>query len=414
MPILDTPAQYGHLTKVFHWLTALLILTALPLGLIAHNAPYATGDELAQKALLFSLHKTIGIAAFLFAALRILWAVCQTRPAPLHPERRLEVFAAHLAHWVLYGAMLIVPLSGWVHHAATTGFAPILWPFPQTLPLVVQSPTVAAIASSVHYLAMLALVAALLAHIAGALKHALIDRDITLRRMLPGRLVRANTTPNTKLAPTPKRHILPPLAAAGIWAAVIALGTLTAAPPQTSPAVVANALRDTPATSTNWQVESGEIGLTVSQFGTEVSGQFATWSADIDFNETAKNGTHGTVTARIAIASLTLGSVTTQALGPDFLAAENHPTALFKADILAADTGYVARGTLSLRGVERPLSLPFTLTIDGDTAAMQGALSLDRRDFAIGATLPKEDTLGFAVDVTIALTATRSTADTEN
>ncbi len=227
-------------------------------------------------------------------------------------------------------------------------------------------PTVAAIASSVHYLAMLALVAALLAHIAGALKHALIDRDITLRRMLPGRLVRANTTPNTKLAPTPKRHILPPLAAAGIWAAVIALGTLTAAPPQTSPAVVANALRDTPATSTNWQVESGEIGLTVSQLGTEVSGQFATWSADIDFNETAKNGTHGTVTARIAIASLTLGSVTTQALGPDFLAAENHPTALFKADILAADTG-TWRGARSLCAGSSvrslcPSPLPSTVT----------------------------------------------------
>ena len=400
MPLSDSPARYGSLTKIFHWLTALLILTALPLGLIAENAPYATGEELAAKATLFSLHKTVGLAAFFTALLRILWALSQTRPGLLHPQRRLEAFAAHLVHWMLYGAMVLVPLSGWVHHAATSGFAPIWWPFGQSLPFVAKSETVAEIASTLHYLGFVVLAASILAHIAGALKHAVIDRDDTLQRMLPGKTAAPGAAS--------QRHILPPLAAALLWGGIIAFGTFGAAPAPHPQQAQTTAPAPAPDAAANWQVETGTIALTVAQFGSEVSGQFGTWDATINFNETPANGTHGTVSARIAIPSLTLGSVTDQALGADFLAAETHPTARFEADILAAETGYIARGTLALRGVERALDLPFSLDIDGNTAAMSGQIALDRRDFGVGDTIPDAGTLGFSVVIRITLTATRT------
>jgi hypothetical protein len=54
-----------------------------------------------------------------------------------------------------------------------------------------------------------------------------------------------------------------------------------------------------------------------------------------------------------------------------------------------------------------PLTLPFTLSLDQNGAAMQGAVSLNRTDFAIGATMPDESNLGFGVDVRVALDATR-------
>ncbi|MGR3839457.1 MAG: cytochrome b, partial [Cognatishimia sp.] len=74
MALTNTAARYGSITKIFHWLTALLIFTAFPLGILAHDAPYDTSNELTRKALLFSLHKTVGILAFVTALLRILWA----------------------------------------------------------------------------------------------------------------------------------------------------------------------------------------------------------------------------------------------------------------------------------------------------------------------------------------------------
>ncbi|TKA94011.1 cytochrome b, partial [Cereibacter changlensis] len=186
MPLSNTSRSYGGVARTLHWLTALLILTAIPLGWIANRLPYDTAEALAEKAQLFSLHKSLGVAAFAVALARILWALGQPRPAPLHPERRLETALAETVHWLLYLSLLLVPLAGWVHHAATTGFAPILWPFGQDLPFVPKSETVAGIAAAAHWLFARLLILSLVLHIAGALKHHLIDRDSVLRRMTRG------------------------------------------------------------------------------------------------------------------------------------------------------------------------------------------------------------------------------------
>ncbi|MFT5066623.1 MAG: hypothetical protein ACI9TA_002249, partial [Reinekea sp.] len=53
------------------------------------------------------------------------------------------------------------------------------------------------------------------------------------------------------------------------------------------------------------------------------------------------------------------------------------------------------------------VSMPFAVSVDGDTATMTGAARLDRRDFTIGASMADESNLGFAVDVQISLAATR-------
>ena len=139
MALANTPQSFGSLARFLHWLTALLILAAIGLALYIKGLPHATGAETARVAALYSLHKTIGIAAFVSALLRMLWAFFQPKPGALHPERRLEAFAAAAVHWSLYAAMLIMPLSGWCAHAALTGFAPILWPFGQSLPFVPKS-----------------------------------------------------------------------------------------------------------------------------------------------------------------------------------------------------------------------------------------------------------------------------------
>ena len=59
----------------------------------------------------------------------------------MNADQKLERFAAETVHWVLYGALVIVPLSGWISHAAAAGFAPIWWPFGQGLPLVPKART---------------------------------------------------------------------------------------------------------------------------------------------------------------------------------------------------------------------------------------------------------------------------------
>lgn len=422
MPLGNTHTDYGALTKTLHWLTALLILTALPLGFLAEQAPQATGTEIAQKAWLFSLHKTVGVAAFLVALLRILWALGQTRPGLLNGAHRLEAMAAHSVHWLLYGSMLLVPLTGWLHHASTSGFAPILWPFGQSLPLVPKSQTLAELTSSLHFLFMLVLLGAILAHVAGALKHLIVDRDQTLQRMLPGRH-RAGPA-----AAEPASRA--PLAVAlTIWALALTMGAGAGLLPTAKQGQTAVPL---PEVSSDWQVTEGQLAISVHQFGSDVAGAFDSWTASIAYDASAGGGQQGAklghVEVDVAIASLTLGSVSQQALEADFLDAGQFPTARFSADIFAAegaaDTAsisnsapntaqtttrpHVARGNLTLRGLPVAVELPFDLSIDGDTATMIGETQLDRRDFGIGSALPDESSLGFAVRIGVALTATRA------
>ena len=68
----NTPHSYGSIARCFHWLTALIILANIGLGLVAVRLPM---EALETTVAVFSLHKTLGIAAFAVALARILWAL---------------------------------------------------------------------------------------------------------------------------------------------------------------------------------------------------------------------------------------------------------------------------------------------------------------------------------------------------
>ena len=226
MPIRNTSRSYGSITKTFHWLTVLLIFTVIPLGIIAHDLSNdilnpgiaSTTQDFARAYLLFSLHKTLGVTIFFVALARILWAFSQPKPGLLNAENRPEAILAETVHWLLYGSLLLVPLTGWIHHAATSGFAPIRWPFGQSLPFVPKDTSIAATFAGLHMVFERVLVLSILLHVAGALKHHFVDRDSTLRRMLPG-------TAGAPVPPAQHHSLLPPVAAVVVWAAALAIGS---------------------------------------------------------------------------------------------------------------------------------------------------------------------------------------------
>ncbi|MEM6306928.1 MAG: cytochrome b/b6 domain-containing protein [Pseudomonadota bacterium] len=391
MSVHNTTTHFGWVTKTFHWLTAFLIITAIVLGVLAHDAPYDTSTALAQKAWLFSFHKTIGLAAFFVALLRVTWALYQPRPGHLSPAG-LQATLAEIVHWTLYTSMIMVPLAGWVTHSASEGFAPIWWPLGQNLPFVPKSPTLSAVAGQIHIAWEKILIVSVVLHVAGALKHHMFDRDATLRRMLPGK-------PACDVVRPAHGASLPPLLAGVIFAIVGGIGALQA--DRSTTAQVAQIAQG----AGNWHVDDGTLAITVQQFGSAVQGQFGAWQADINFNETVTDGVAGQVTGTITIPSLTLGSVTQQALDTDYFAASMFPTATYQGNITVTDGAYALTGTLDLKGQIRPFSMPFDLTVAENQATVTGQFTLVRLDFNIGPT--DMGTVGSDVVVNVQLEAIR-------
>ncbi len=94
----------------------------------------------------------------------------------------------------------------------------------------------------------------------------------------------------------------------------------------------------------------------------------------------------------------------------DWFAVASHPTASFTATKFrhVAGNRYEAIGKLTLRGISRPLKLPFTLTIAGDVATMTGTATIDRTLFGVGQGEWAATTdLPAAVTVTVAVKADR-------
>ena len=187
----DEPVRrYNYTAMLLHWLVAAALLVNVVYGLEAANA-----DD-AHVRPLIDTHKSIGLTILGLVILRILWRLGH-KPPPLprtYPvyERR----GAHVAHFLLYAVMLLLPLTGYIHDSAFKLAAqhPIelygVVPFPRIgfIESLAAGPKeeVHAIFGAAHVWLGYALYALFALHIAGVLKHHAIDHESELSRMLPG------------------------------------------------------------------------------------------------------------------------------------------------------------------------------------------------------------------------------------
>lgn len=406
--LVNTRDTYGTVTQLFHWVTALLILVLLPLGLFMHDLPIGSTEEVAYKSWFYSLHKTLGVTVFLIAIGRVFWALTQSRPSPLYPERKLESLTAQTVHWMLYACIILMPLTGWLHHSATEGFAPIWGPYPQDLPWTPKSADFADFFGTAHFLTGVLLGTSLLLHLAGAAKHLIFEQDDTLNRMIPGQY-----TPQPAKSEQAQHNGLSIILAG---AAIILLGVATIGVYAFNKSGVQQniaQIENSPIPQHSWLVDGSksELTLEVTQSGTPVAGQFKTWTATINFDPDNLSTWH--LKVDVDIASLKIGSVSESAVSPDFLNAETYPNASFVSEeLIKTDVeAYEARGMLTLAGRSNPINLPFYLKIDKERAYVTGQVVIKRLDFGVGEKgFSTDGMVGFDVKVGIDLEAIRETS----
>lgn len=338
MQFKNTPFAYGAVTKTFHWAMALAIVAMLAVGFFMDDV-----EDLTAKLQLYGLHKSVGVTVLALAVLRILWHIWSKKPPYVESLKPWEKAAAHFLHLCLYGAMIGMPLSGWLMSSAAGRSVSFFGLF--TLPdLIAPDDGLRNIFGTIHFYMAWALVAAIVVHLSAALKHHFVDKDITLRRMLPFCLMLLIAAPAHAAAPK--------------WNVVAEESTL---------------------------IFAGKV------MGKDFSGDFKKFTPEIYFD--AADLTQSKITVYVDIMSLDSKDAErdSTAKSKNFLDAETFPAARFETTTIRhmGDDKYEADGNLTLRDVTLPVSLPFTLIFPKGPgtqprAVAEGGMTLDRSQFKLG------------------------------
>lgn len=414
--------RYAVVAILLHWLIAAAIVLQVTLGW------RMGGPRTPLSFAVTQFHKSVGITILLLSVARLAWRLSH-RPAALPATMPAwERALARVVHVGLYVLMIGMPLTGWIMVSASRIQIPILLygvvPFPNVPGLAHAAPAARRawhdFGETAHGLLAYGLYGLLALHVAGALKHQLFSRDEpVLARMAPGaapgrwfepRLIAIAaavvgliafgwfaTPPRPGMSPPPIRAASPPPASIAAAQPLPTDPAPVAAPPAAGPV--------------RWQVLPGStLGFSTAWSGQALGGRFDRWRADILFSPEALDRSR--VSVAIDVGSAETGDAQRDAALPtdDWFAAAAHPQAVFTAtrfEKTGADR-FVAHGRLSLRGVSKPLDLPFRLHIVGDRAQVAGVTNLDRTVFGVGqGEWQKTDQIPAKVTVTVKLTAKR-------
>ncbi len=176
---MNSENKYGFVAKFFHWVIAALIIGLIIAGL------YMTDMEASDnKWELYNLHKLFGVIVLGLIIFRIIWKILNKgKPAMLDTYSKAERIVAATVHGMLYIMMLVMPLSGWLM-SSFGGYSVMFFGIDIMLP-VEKDKDIGTIFHEIHNIGGSVFIILLTLHIAGALKHHFIDKDITLKRMLP-------------------------------------------------------------------------------------------------------------------------------------------------------------------------------------------------------------------------------------
>lgn len=409
------PQRYSYTAITLHWLLAVLLAFQISLGWALE------GDNSPELFARYQLHKSVGITILLLSLVRL--AVRLFTPHPPAPEGPAWTRAlAGTVHWLFYVVMILGPVTGWLIvstarvEVPTLLFGVVPWPH---LPVGRgwHDP-----AESIHGAMAWLAIALFLLHIAGALRHQWLLGKQELQRMIPfargkaaGASIGALALIVAAMVAGKTVHADKPRAAAEKTGAPLAVAP-TAAPASLNedekPEEAEEAEpEDTAQPLADWSVASGgRLGFTARWNGEAVEGRFGRWDADIRFSPDDLAASRIRVTVDLASADTGDAQRDESLKGDDFFNSDAHPKAVYTARDIRHLGGkrYEARGTLDLRGVKRPATLRFTLTIDGDRARVAGSARVDRTAFGVGqGEWAATDAIAAGVDIAFAFTATR-------
>jgi len=195
---MASASRYTKTAVVLHWLIAFCIFGMFALGWYMTDLPKEAPKQMAYdlfdwgiytwqlaaeatpRAFYFNLHKSLGVTIFALIIIRILWRITHRPPALLTSYKDFERKLANGTHHLLYLLMIALPVSGII--MASYSKHGLSW-FGTPLIKGVDNHPMHEFFADAHETIGIIMLVMIGLHILGALKHKLIDKDGTLKRM---------------------------------------------------------------------------------------------------------------------------------------------------------------------------------------------------------------------------------------
>ena len=175
----NTQQKYGLIAKVIHWLVALTVIGLFAVGLWMVELDYYSAWY--TKAPYY--HKSVGIVLAMIMLFRLAWKFANISPNPVSNHSAREVLGAKIAHWLFYILILMMIISGYLISTADDRSIEVFGVF--------EVPALGSVfenqedtAGLIHEWLAYVLIALASFHALAALKHHVLDKDDTLKRML--------------------------------------------------------------------------------------------------------------------------------------------------------------------------------------------------------------------------------------
>ena len=181
----NTRDGYGAFTKLFHWLMDVLFA----LQYIGGNIMTSLGRNETVIGLTqgdyYNWHKALGLVALAIAVCRLINRYSGKLPRWAPTLSAGEKKFVHRAEQVLYTAMFVMPISGYIYVMAG-GFGVLLFGEWALSNPIGKSETLAFVGKWVHIVSAWVLLAGIIGHLFVVFRHQFFMRDGLIKRMLPG------------------------------------------------------------------------------------------------------------------------------------------------------------------------------------------------------------------------------------
>jgi len=179
--VTEAGAGYTATARALHWITAILVLAQIVLGIIIANK--LAGE--AWQDPLYNLHKSNGAVLIPIILFRIFYR--WSHPAPALPADipAIQQFAAYATHYLLYALVVAQVFLGWIATASYPAPVPIygLFNLPSIWP---ENRALSEQLLAVHKIVGISIAVVAAMHIGAALYHHFVRKDRVLMRMISG------------------------------------------------------------------------------------------------------------------------------------------------------------------------------------------------------------------------------------